>query len=555
MLTHLLALLLYSSSALIIIMMVAASAASASANLIQVDMHPSTSYIQWLLHQQQSIIDGDLNNNSHRRRRKLKIIEEQLQRAMEHIEGTSAVYAPFFEFPLLLTEDDALIYNDNLHHDNTNDNDDHNHRRLIKQYMQRHNDAVLEYNERYRQYSRYERALQNEQSSSSFDNMNTTIITATATTRLDTQSSILTSLHGTKWQATELFIASNNSNKATNNYQLQAPLANHHPITIEFDANDDDNNGKPQKYIITGSISECNRYMGSIHQTVDPTTLNNSFYIGDIVATAANTTVTDAICTTAVASSVIEQEQSYMKLLSNRQVYVEVVMNNNATADELVFWNYDSVAVKNDHVRLQQQQEEVLTHYHRHGQILTRFKPLSDSLLKGSDQLSTSSVHRRRTIQQRSLQETVTSKKKGGMFNSYQTSPLHQGYGTHYATIWVGTPPQRKSVIIDTGSHFTAFPCKGCLGCGEEHHTDKYFDQDASSTFRPLHCKAVPNRPKKECQGAANCLNGKCILSQTYTEGSSWEAFQAVDKLFVGGKQLTNTALSGDSYGKRNKQI
>jgi hypothetical protein len=37
------------------------------------------------------------------------------------------------------------------------------------------------------------------------------------------------------------------------------------------------------------------------------------------------------------------------------------------------------------------------------------------------------------------------TKKKGGMFNSYQTSPLHQGYGTHYATIWVGTPPQRQA--------------------------------------------------------------------------------------------------------------
>ena len=536
-----------------IMIMVAAASAAANANLIQVDMHPSTWYILWLLHQQQSIIDGDDNNSSHRRRR-LEIIEEQLQWAMEQIEGTSAVYAPFFEFPLL---DDAIRNNDNHHHDNVDyDYDDgHNHRRLVKQFLQRHNDAVQEYNERYRQFSRYERALQNEQLSSSFfDKMNTTITTATATTasRLDTPSSILSSLNGTKWQATELFIASNNNNKATNNYQLQAPLANHHPITLEFDAINDSNNEQPLNYIFSGSISGCNRYIGSIYQTIDTTTLDNSFYIGDIVATTANRTgTTDAKCTIVVAKSVIEQEQSYMKLLSNGQIYVEVVMNNNAIADELVFWKYDSVEVKNEDVLLQKEDE--LAYYHRHGQILARFKPLSDSLLKDNDQSSTSSsVHRRRTIRQRSLQETVTSKKKGGMFNSYQTSPLHQGYGTHYATIWVGTPPQRKSVIIDTGSHFTAFPCKGCLGCGEEHHTDKYFDQDASSTFRPLHCKAVPNRPK-ECQGIANCLNGKCILSQTYTEGSSWEAFQAVDKLFVGGKQLTNTALKSDSYGKRKR--
>lgn len=40
--------------------------------------------------------------------------------------------------------------------------------------------------------------------------------------------------------------------------------------------------------------------------------------------------------------------------------------------------------------------------------------------------------------------------------------PLHAGYGTHYAYLYVGTPAQRVSVIIDTGSHWTAFPCTGC---------------------------------------------------------------------------------------------
>ena len=40
--------------------------------------------------------------------------------------------------------------------------------------------------------------------------------------------------------------------------------------------------------------------------------------------------------------------------------------------------------------------------------------------------------------------------------------PLHAGYGTHFAYLYVGTPPQRVSVILDTGSHWTAFPCTGC---------------------------------------------------------------------------------------------
>lgn len=41
--------------------------------------------------------------------------------------------------------------------------------------------------------------------------------------------------------------------------------------------------------------------------------------------------------------------------------------------------------------------------------------------------------------------------------------PLRTGYGTHFAFIYVGKPePQRVSVILDTGSHWMAFPCTGC---------------------------------------------------------------------------------------------
>lgn len=51
----------------------------------------------------------------------------------------------------------------------------------------------------------------------------------------------------------------------------------------------------------------------------------------------------------------------------------------------------------------------------------------------------------------------------GGQLSQYQAVPLSQGYGTHFASLWVGTPtPQRKTVIVDTGSHYTAFPCTVC---------------------------------------------------------------------------------------------
>ena len=52
-----------------------------------------------------------------------------------------------------------------------------------------------------------------------------------------------------------------------------------------------------------------------------------------------------------------------------------------------------------------------------------------------------------------------------GTLPAAESDPLYQGMGVHYAFLQVGTPPQRVSVIVDTGSHHTAFPCLGCK-CG-----------------------------------------------------------------------------------------
>ena len=96
-------------------------------------------------------------------------------------------------------------------------------------------------------------------------------------------------------------------------------------------------------------------------------------------------------------------------------------------------------------------------------------------------------------------------------------------------------------MIVDTGSHFTAFPCTGCEGCGEEHHTDPYFDPAASATFQALGC-AECRGPESKCVGAtgAGGEGGRCVFSQSYTEGSSWFAYESVDKVFIGAKQLSS---------------
>jgi hypothetical protein len=98
-------------------------------------------------------------------------------------------------------------------------------------------------------------------------------------------------------------------------------------------------------------------------------------------------------------------------------------------------------------------------------------------------------------------------------------APLYRGYGTHFVYIWAGTPPQRVSVIVDTGSHYTAFPCRGCAECGK--HTNVYWDPDKSSTA------IIPK-----------CGSQKCIFSQRYTEGSSWKAYKVQDTFFIGAEDL-----------------
>lgn len=99
---------------------------------------------------------------------------------------------------------------------------------------------------------------------------------------------------------------------------------------------------------------------------------------------------------------------------------------------------------------------------------------------------------------------------------SEEITPLYPGYGTHFSYIYIGTPPQRQTVIIDTGSKLTAFPCTGCQQCGK--HINPYFEWKNSSTAVVSDCKGKP-----------------CMMSQSYSEGSSWKAFKITDRVYIGG--------------------
>jgi len=147
-------------------------------------------------------------------------------------------------------------------------------------------------------------------------------------------------------------------------------------------------------------------------------------------------------------------------------------------------------------------------------------------------------VHRERT--RRELGQEVPERRRlpGRQLDgspAVQVGALYQGYGTHYVDLWVGTPPQRQTVIVDTGSGSTAFPCSGCRDCGGQtdamFHTDLYFMEKNSDSFQKMECDHCF---KGHC-GSLNGMQKVCSFGMSYQEGSSWSAYEGRDVSYIGG--------------------
>lgn len=110
------------------------------------------------------------------------------------------------------------------------------------------------------------------------------------------------------------------------------------------------------------------------------------------------------------------------------------------------------------------------------------------------------------------------------------TIPLHATTGTHHAFMYIGSPPQRQTLIVDTGSRLLAFPCHPCHGCGR--HASKFYSHDISTTAVIPKCGSCYLNVSM-CSDFSN----HCVVTQKYTEGSSWT-----------GASLNITYYASDSY-------
>ena len=95
----------------------------------------------------------------------------------------------------------------------------------------------------------------------------------------------------------------------------------------------------------------------------------------------------------------------------------------------------------------------------------------------------------------------------------------------YFVDLEIGSPPQRTSVIIDTGSAIGAFPCSGCSHCGS--HLDQAFNVQHSTSAVWIPCGS------SECF-SKTCDRDHCSYEQSYREGSKIQGWFFSDLVSLG---------------------
>jgi hypothetical protein len=98
-------------------------------------------------------------------------------------------------------------------------------------------------------------------------------------------------------------------------------------------------------------------------------------------------------------------------------------------------------------------------------------------------------------------------------------------YAYYFTDLLVGSPPQRASVIIDTGSRLVGFPCSECQHCGK--HLDPAYDASRSLSLTWQNCT-------KDCPDACGDDGWRCPYRETYAEGSEIAGMWFEDEVELG---------------------
>jgi len=123
--------------------------------------------------------------------------------------------------------------------------------------------------------------------------------------------------------------------------------------------------------------------------------------------------------------------------------------------------------------------------------------------------------------------------------------PLYRGLGTHYIDLWVGCnkdTKQRQTVIIDTGSSITGFPClPECdQNCGQGgYHLNPPYQPLQSTCFQAIACGDCQLTSNIACRSSSltaddEQLQQRCPIEVRYVEQSSWSGYECTDQVTAG---------------------
>ncbi|KDO21566.1 hypothetical protein SPRG_13377 [Saprolegnia parasitica CBS 223.65] len=118
---------------------------------------------------------------------------------------------------------------------------------------------------------------------------------------------------------------------------------------------------------------------------------------------------------------------------------------------------------------------------------------------------------------------------------SFQVVPLRHDAGTHYTYAYLGSPPQRTPVVVDTGSHVLAVPCAGGAS----------FEVTSSTTLTYPNCTSAAST----FQCASCDADATCHISQAYSTGGSWTGVVVNDVVALGDGNASSPYSTRFSFG------
>eukprot|EP00250_Pteridium_aquilinum_P017615 c23705_g1_i1 orf=22-1545(-) len=131
------------------------------------------------------------------------------------------------------------------------------------------------------------------------------------------------------------------------------------------------------------------------------------------------------------------------------------------------------------------------------------------------------------------------------------------GSGEYFASVSIGTPPQKLFLIADTGSDLTWVKCLPSkrltfVSRKGELATNQSFNEGASSSFAPVSCLS------RQCSASffppiCDGLSGHCKFSYSYTDQSFSTGSLAIESVTLGERRQANVLIGcGRQYAGPN---